>query len=140
MGFHCHAELRFAYCSLSMTISVVMALLVAAIPKQHSEAICVVLIAGTAVLLLPALHWLWVVSSAGRRAAGGGLVSTIVLATTATFIFMRMIPECYAPGRFDLFLSSHQIWHVLIFLTIMSYGDVLTVVYALTDTAEYCAE
>lgn len=25
-----------------------------------------------------------------------------------------MIPERFAPGKFDIFFASHQIWHVLI--------------------------
>lgn len=31
------------------------------------------------------------------------------------------IPECWYPGRFDIFFSSHQLWHVCVFLAVCAH-------------------
>ena len=35
------------------------------------------------------------------------------IAGVATLIYKNRWPECLYPGKFDVFGSSHQIWHVL---------------------------
>jgi adiponectin receptor len=54
----------------------------------------------------------------------GIFLSPIIMSRLCVFIgvifFLSRIPERHAPGRFDLFLNSHQIWHVLIFLGLQS--------------------
>jgi len=37
------------------------------------------------------------------------------------FIYAFHIPECYYPGRFDIFFSSHQLWHVCVFLAVCTH-------------------
>lgn len=45
-----------------------------------------------------------------------GIVFIFLNSLLATVIYASHFPERFAPGRFDLWLSSHQIWHSLIFL------------------------
>ena len=85
----------------------------------------------------PALHWL-VISVEGREAAGHWLVLVIVLASAASILYTQSIPECYAPGCFDLACHSHQFWHVLIYGAIAAYTEALITVFALTDSPSYC--
>ena len=47
------------------------------------------------------------------------IMFTLFFMIGVIFFFTR-IPERHAPGRFDLFLHSHQIWHVLVFLGLQS--------------------
>mmetsp|Transcript_18140 Transcript_18140/g.63734 ORF Transcript_18140/g.63734 Transcript_18140/m.63734 type:complete len:324 (+) Transcript_18140:39-1010(+) len=139
MGFHCYPELRQAYAWVAMIVCILTSIALALIPKTHSTLISAVILAGAFVAVVPAAHWL-LLSTAGRRATGGSFCFAIVCACVACLVFFKMFPECYAPGRFDLFGNSHQLWHVLIFLTIVKYGDCLTAVYSLTATTEYCTE
>mmetsp|Transcript_81967 Transcript_81967/g.222561 ORF Transcript_81967/g.222561 Transcript_81967/m.222561 type:complete len:140 (+) Transcript_81967:123-542(+) len=139
MGFHCYPELRQAYAWVAMIVCILTSIALALIPKTHSTVISAVILAGAFVAVVPAAHWL-LLSTAGRRATGGSFCFAIVCACVACLVFFKMFPECYAPGRFDLFGNSHQLWHMLIFLTIVKYGDCLTAVYSLTATTEYCAE
>merc|ERR1712066_541368 len=135
MGFHCFPGLRHAYIVLATICCAVMAACVIAVPKRYSTTISVVLILGSVPAAIPATHWLFV-STAGRKGAGNSLVLSIGMLLTAAVVFMRYWPECSAPGRFDLYFNSHQIWHVLVFFGIAKYADALTTVFALTGTAE----
>eukprot|EP00744_Colponema_vietnamica_P013415 GILI01018797.1.p1 GENE.GILI01018797.1~~GILI01018797.1.p1 ORF type:complete len:386 (-),score=31.26 GILI01018797.1:373-1530(-) len=45
-----------------------------------------------------------------------GIVFIFINTLLATSIYASNFPERFAPGRFDLWFSSHQIWHSLIFL------------------------
>ncbi len=45
--------------------------------------------------------------------------------------FASRFPERWFPGKFDIFGSSHQIWHVLVFTAI------LTQQYALNQMADW---
>ena len=47
------------------------------------------------------------------------IMFTVFFISGVAFFFTR-IPERHAPGRFDLFLHSHQIWHVLVFCGLQS--------------------
>ncbi|EPY22255.1 hypothetical protein AGDE_13517 [Angomonas deanei] len=36
-------------------------------------------------------------------------------------IFIFKIPERWFPGQFDLFLNSHQLWHIFVLLATMNH-------------------
>jgi predicted membrane channel-forming protein YqfA (hemolysin III family) len=38
------------------------------------------------------------------------------------FFFISKVPECLAPGRFDV-ISSHFIWHALIVAALVSFDS-----------------
>jgi len=42
--------------------------------------------------------------------------------------YVSKFPECYWPGRFDIWFHSHQLWHILVFLgTLVHYGNCLNI-------------
>ncbi|RNF05949.1 adiponectin receptor protein 1 [Trypanosoma rangeli] len=43
-----------------------------------------------------------------------GLLLMMTLYGVGVFVYAFRIPEFFFPGKFDLYLSSHQIWHVLV--------------------------
>lgn len=43
-----------------------------------------------------------------------GLFLMLTLYAVGLFIYVFQIPEFFFPGKFDLYLSSHQIWHVFV--------------------------
>lgn len=42
------------------------------------------------------------------------------------------IPECLGPGKFDIWGSSHQIFHVFIFILCAMYSHVIALMHAFT--------
>lgn len=43
-----------------------------------------------------------------------GLMMMMVLYAVGLLVYVFQIPELFFPGKFDLFLSSHQIWHMFV--------------------------
>ena len=48
-----------------------------------------------------------------------GSVTTLGLITMGSYVYNYKVPECWSPGRYDLWGHSHQIWHVCVFLAPM---------------------
>jgi len=138
MGFHCTPGLQTAYFAQSVFVLVVMSLIIWITPKENAGFLSASIITSAFTALVPAAHWL-LISREGRRVGGPHLLLAILFGVTATAFFTSYVPERLAPGRFDLLGSSHQIWHVLIFFSIISYGECLITVFKLTGTAEYCS-
>eukprot|EP00927_Polykrikos_kofoidii_P085990 TRINITY_DN9505_c0_g1_i8.p1 TRINITY_DN9505_c0_g1~~TRINITY_DN9505_c0_g1_i8.p1 ORF type:complete len:277 (-),score=40.41 TRINITY_DN9505_c0_g1_i8:66-896(-) len=137
MGFHCFPTLQTLYMTQSLVVCGGMSVAVACIPKEKWEQIVAVIVVGTLSALVPMVHWL-IISEAGRQVAGVMLSYCMVLLFAAIFVYSRFIPECFAPGRFDLVLNSHQIWHVLVYAVVSLYGECLIRVYGLAEE-NYCS-
>jgi adiponectin receptor len=43
-----------------------------------------------------------------------GLILMMILYLVGAFIYAKRLPEALAPGKFDYFLHSHQIWHCFV--------------------------
>ena len=43
-------------------------------------------------------------------------LSGMAVAGAGAGLFVYAIPESYAPGKFDIVGSSHQLWHICIFV------------------------
>ena len=54
------------------------------------------------------------VPQAHRQMGWGWFVLEGVVYSTGTVIYAARAPERWAPGRFDMYGSSHQIFHVLV--------------------------
>ena len=71
---------------------------------------------GLIVLVLMSLpHYVWAGAQAGWPVADriySFLVFSFALKVPGLAIFLMRWPECYFPGKFDLFFHSHQIWHL----------------------------
>eukprot|EP00929_Paragymnodinium_shiwhaense_P093055 TRINITY_DN5310_c0_g1_i1.p1 TRINITY_DN5310_c0_g1~~TRINITY_DN5310_c0_g1_i1.p1 ORF type:complete len:332 (+),score=57.01 TRINITY_DN5310_c0_g1_i1:79-1074(+) len=139
MGFHCYPMLQLAYMAQTVVVGITMAvLLIWVIPKENWMMISTVITLGALSSTVPAVHWL-AISSMGRQVAGLRLVGCISLGIAACSVYFSYFPERWSrPGRFDLLGNSHQIWHVLIYGTIWSYGQVLSDVFDLSATDAYC--
>jgi len=58
-------------------------------------------------------HWM-----AGQQSWGPAIAYITAMLSiygVGTCIYTFQFPEKYFPGRFDYFLSSHQLWHILVF-------------------------
>ena len=66
--------------------------------------------------VLPTVHFLisagW--SVAFKQASLGWLMLTAALNGTGSLLYTCRIPERFAPGMFDLFFHSHQVFHTLV--------------------------
>eukprot|EP00933_Yihiella_yeosuensis_P075016 TRINITY_DN84145_c0_g1_i1.p1 TRINITY_DN84145_c0_g1~~TRINITY_DN84145_c0_g1_i1.p1 ORF type:complete len:100 (-),score=11.98 TRINITY_DN84145_c0_g1_i1:89-388(-) len=95
------------------------------------------LIVGSLSALIPVFHWL-LISEVGRHEQGWRMMLILGFSISAQQVFSRMAPECFYPGRFDLLGHSHQIWHVLIFLGMAQYSEIMIEVFALTGSEDFC--
>jgi len=138
MGFACFPMLQIIYTISSFSTCLLMAVAIFFIPKERWEIISGVIIAGTVVVyFIPAVHWLWVCET-GRRAIGTKFVVQILLTGVAAIFYTKYVPERFAPGKFDLWWNSHQIWHVAIFLSMAIYGDCLVQVNRMIQMDTFC--
>lgn len=139
MGFHCYPRLQCLYCCLSVLTCLAMAVAVSALPKERWELIAAVIILGTGIgYVTPAIHWLYICER-GWQVAGPKFVVQLLVTFIAVVLYVKFIPECFAPGRFDLWGHSHQWWHCAIFLSILLYSEVCIDVYALVASGNFCA-
>jgi adiponectin receptor len=84
---------------------------------QYDEYRVLTLAASVAIGGLPMAHWLFV-ECAGKDCQWHAAWPTAVLGLCyglGFIVFYFRIPECFAPGKFDLWLHSHQWWHLLVF-------------------------
>lgn len=138
MGFHCHPQLQKAYMLQAMSVAVgTLCAFLSESPATRGHRSSPFLILGGISALWPALHWL-ILSSEGRQAAGLWLLLVIISGILATIFYTKYIPECYAPGRFDLFCNSHQLWHCFIYIAIAGYAEALVAVFKLTASSSFC--
>lgn len=138
MGFHCYPELQKGYMLQAVTVALAAVCAFAfETPATRGRFSSPTLILGGISALWPALHWL-MISTAGRQAAGGWLLVVIVCGILATLFYTKSIPECFAPGRFDLLCNSHQLWHVFIYGAIAAYAEALIAVFKLTASSSFC--
>jgi len=138
MGFHCFSTLQFFYITTSLSVCLLMALALTLIPKSRWDIIAAVLICGTVIgAVTPAVHWL-IISEQGRNSAGTKMTTMLILTPLAAVFYTTYVPECFAPGKFDLIGNSHQWWHIGTFISISLYGEVLVRVLELIDAQSFC--
>lgn len=68
--------------------------------------------------LMPCLHWVALhgAQSEAVLQLGWRMAVLFVGLACACAIYVGRLPECLAPGRFDVLGQSHQLWHVLVAL------------------------
>lgn len=49
------------------------------------------------------------------------LILMAIFYITGALLYMFKIPECLSPGRFDLWLHSHQLFHTLVIVAGLTY-------------------
>lgn len=138
MGFICFPRLQLAYIITSVTVCILMTACLMKIPDYQWEKRAFVIILGTGIgYVVPAAHFL-VASAPGRAAIGGMFSAQIALTGIAVIFYVRYYPERFAPGKFDLWGNSHQLWHIAIYASIALYGECLIVVWKLIDDGAFC--
>lgn len=64
--------------------------------------------------ILPTIHLAYMIPLVISFPYVLGLLIMLALYGIGVFIYAFRIPEVFAPGRFDVYFSSHQIWHVCV--------------------------
>lgn len=67
--------------------------------------------------VIPGVHWVlshnWIFS-VHLRMSVGCLVLMAALYITGALLYAMRIPECYFPGKCDIWFHSHQLFHILV--------------------------
>lgn len=64
--------------------------------------------------IIPTVHLAFMVPFAISFPYVFGLLLMLALYGIGVFIYAFRVPEVFAPGKFDMYFSSHQIWHVCV--------------------------
>jgi len=78
---------------------------------------------------IPVVHFLIVANAVETAAVAVPFGIGSIAVALGGFFFFTGYPECKYPGRYDLFFSSHQIWHVLVFFGLAALLESFIAVY-----------
>ncbi|XP_046463559.1 progestin and adipoQ receptor family member 3-like [Daphnia pulex] len=121
-AFWCQNEIRTIYITISGTLFVV-ALILQTTPKfltdDYSRTRLIFFVSWSCFGFLPCIHW--ILQNGGFSTPNVfDLVSQIgimyLICGAALFFYVSKVPEIWFPGSVDFIGSSHQWWHVIIFL------------------------
>jgi adiponectin receptor len=114
LGFHCNAAAMLAHGAL-VTATNGAAVAASTLPVFHTAAWrparAAIFSAAGLVGLVPLLHLVL----SGRVAALADLLLVGALYLGGALLYGLRIPERWAPGAFDLFGASHQLFHIAVF-------------------------
>lgn len=89
--------------------------------------------------LAPMAHAAWTLSSAPPvRLALQLTLAQMLLIALGAVLFATRFPERLRPGRFDLLLSSHQLFHILIVLAFVMYTQACLTLWRWRALGEGC--
>ncbi|KAG6603018.1 Adiponectin receptor protein [Phytophthora cinnamomi] len=118
-SFYCHPWLRTAYLASISTMAALtftVALMpVFSTPKFLVARTCIFLALGF-FGVVPVTHLVWHFGLFDPHVTVmiGPLLLMGLLYTSGAIIYATKFPERFYPGRFDLWFSSHQLWHVCV--------------------------
>lgn len=69
--------------------------------------------------VFPTIHVNFILPPSTSRSFASGIALELLLYLCGMLIYIFRVPERLFPGRFDVFLHSHQIWHVFVLLAAM---------------------
>lgn len=140
-GFYCHPHFQVAY-SVAIIVMGAIAMYTVlaphyATPKYRPYRTAVFLILGLSAIV-PVAH---AISVYGYRTITETMGLRFLILSGALYVvgallYAARIPERFAPGRFDLFGASHQIFHVLILAAAAAHYVSLRRAYAFWHTVE----
>jgi adiponectin receptor len=87
--------------------------------------------------ILPVVHFMAIATPAEVRLYVSPMLMFMPSLLIGAVIFFTRVPERHMPGRFDVFLHSHQIWHVLVFLGLQSAMEGIKRVHTLRTPKIY---
>ena len=88
----------------------------------HRDAV-VCLVLSVCAGALPLGHWCAVASAAELRAQLPGFLGMFFFYGFGALLFVLQFPERWFPDKFDLWLSSHQLWHVCVLAAVVSWSS-----------------
>lgn len=140
-GFYCHPHFQLAY-SLAITSLGALAMYVViapsyATPEYRFHRTCVFLVLGLSAVV-PVAHVLHLYGYRTMTHTMGlrFLILSGALYVVGACLYAARIPERFAPGRFDLFGASHQIFHLLILGAAAAHYVSIRRAYAFWHTVE----
>ncbi|KAI0287531.1 hemolysin-III related-domain-containing protein [Russula brevipes] len=115
-GFYCESHYKIGYLLLITVVGLVAACVVlnpTYAKPTHRHARTKVFIALGLSGILPITHLVLShgISTPFREMGFGWLLAAGVMYITGAVLYANRVPERLAPGKFDLFFSSHQIFH-----------------------------
>jgi len=121
VGFYCEPSLQRLYWSMIITLSLISSVLVLHPRLQglkYRSLRTTAFIATSLSGFAPVGHGLWLYGWDEMRIRSGMLYWFVegVVYGVGAFFFMSRFPESAWPGKFDIWFSSHQIFHVLVVL------------------------
>lgn len=119
LGYRCFPSLRRFYLVYAACISLLLAgplVWPSLISNVTRHLICCV-----AVGLLPALHFCYISPSEDVALVVPYLLAMFGCYGFGAIFYLTRWPERRWPGRFDLFLHSHQLWHVFVLFAAASW-------------------
>jgi adiponectin receptor len=86
--------------------------------------------------VLPTLHtWFLLPASVAQAHVFGSLLMIALYAAGVT-IYLTKVPERWFPGRFDVFLHSHQLWHLFSLVAALVHFTNCAAMYVQWETME----
>jgi adiponectin receptor len=79
--------------------------------------------------LIPTVHLAFMIPLAIGFPYVFGLLLMLALYGIGVFIYAFRIPEVFAPGKYDIYFSSHQIWHVCVMAAAITHFYNCTAMY-----------
>lgn len=140
-GYYCFPTWQMVYSSVAFILAVIPVTLsnfrFYHMPNFQNVRISLFLIQ-VSFGLIPLFHWVSLVGfeSKENEIIFFRIITLYIILSGAFFFFFTNVPERFSPGKFDLFFSSHQIWHVLTFLS--AYYHYSTLILFLESKTTFC--
>lgn len=140
LAFACEPELRWMYLAMIGVLGSVG--LVGPFygfwttPEFHSYKMMIyTCIVGSGVF--PIIHVNFIMPPSSSAPFAMGMALELLLYLTGMLIYIFKVPERLFPGRFDVWLHSHQIWHVFVLIAAMVHFFTATGMYLHWETMEH---
>lgn len=118
--FSCSKETRFSYFAVVTTLGLISLLGPLIWPHFNTDRfyhVRLLLFCSMAVVggLMPGFHmFVSLPANEYTTPVYQGLLLCVTIYSVGMVLYLFKIPECFFPGKFDLTLSSHQLWHFFV--------------------------
>jgi len=119
LGFYCHTHIQIRYLGAVSLLLIVTLIFITSerfgTQKYHPYRVTL-LVSVVAFSLIPIVHWASIVTHQQLSESLWGVLSMLLLYLAGFGFYWTQLPEKCRPGTFDLWCSSHQLWHLFVFL------------------------
>lgn len=127
-GFRCHHNMLYGYLALVAAIAVLAVVIPQLRMCQHERwhrVLSFFFLFLSVLGCAPALNWLIVENRSIVAEFVGELIAPLFCYAMGFVFYITGFPERAFPGKFDIFLQSHQFWHICVFLGAVGWGEAL---------------